>query len=133
MSHERERESNTSPPPTPAVPPRYVAFPPPQPHLVHTQGGVAYVAYPQPSLISDAPIVKVAPTFDPYPEYCPRCRVVVITSRVWDFGFCACIVLIVVLCMPPLWPLLILLCTHAVKDAHHYCPFCSTLLAIRKR
>ncbi|CAJ0604011.1 unnamed protein product [Cylicocyclus nassatus] len=131
--------SPTSPPPTQLTPPKNTAPPPPQPQpqIAHTQGGVAYIVNPnpQPVLVTtrDVMIIKNAYTFHPYPEYCPKCQTIVTTRRVWVSGSCACTVLILALCLPFLWPMLFFLCTPAFKDAHHYCPNCLTLLAIRRR
>ncbi|ETN84822.1 hypothetical protein NECAME_16993, partial [Necator americanus] len=117
-----------------APPPTQAAQPVPQPQIVYTQAGVAYNVHPQPIIVTPHVIViKDAYTFHPYPEYCPKCQTIVTTRRVWVSGSCACTVLILSLCIPFLWPMLFFLCTPAFKDAHHYCPRCLTLLAIRRR
>ncbi|VDK59254.1 unnamed protein product [Cylicostephanus goldi] len=106
--------------------------PQPQPHIAHTQGGVAYIVNPQPVLMTtpNVVIIKNAHTFDPYPEYCPKCQTIVTTHRDWVFGTCAWTVIVLSLIF---WPLLFLLCTSSSKDAYHYCPCCLTLLAIKRR
>uniref|UniRef100_A0A158QQQ9 LITAF domain-containing protein n=1 Tax=Haemonchus placei TaxID=6290 RepID=A0A158QQQ9_HAEPC len=58
---------------------------------------------------------------------------IVITRRVWVSGSCACFVLIIACFVPFLWPLLFFLCTPRFKDAHHHCPYCMTLLSIKRR
>ncbi|VDO31318.1 unnamed protein product [Heligmosomoides polygyrus] len=58
---------------------------------------------------------------------------IVVTRRLWVSGSCACTVLILSLCIPFLWPMLCFLFSPAFKDAHHHCPYCLTLLSIRRR
>uniref|UniRef100_A0A8R1HRI7 Brain protein I3 n=1 Tax=Caenorhabditis japonica TaxID=281687 RepID=A0A8R1HRI7_CAEJA len=141
-------DSKPSAPEYPAAPPAYteatVVYPPiqmpaqaaatqqapPHPHLQQQQQQPVYVVQ-QPQEIIILQTAKMAPSFDPYTEFCPRCQTNVMTRVERTMGFCSWTMLFLGLFV--FFPLLCCFCLDGFKDSRHACPNCGTILSYKRR
>ncbi|CAA21544.2 LITAF domain-containing protein [Caenorhabditis elegans] len=74
---------------------------------------------------------KVAPSFKPYQEYCPRCRCTVVTVVEYEMGCFAWLIIILIIFVA--FFLIYILCCIDIRDAIHHCPNCGMVLSRKKR
>ncbi|CAD6195628.1 unnamed protein product [Caenorhabditis auriculariae] len=104
----------------PGQQPNVVVYTLDQPQQVHVQPTVVVVRG-----------VKTAPSYDPYLEYCPKCKTNVVTNTHYEMGFCSWLMLFLGIFL--FFPLLCCFCLKSFKDARHFCPNCGTLLSVKRR
>ncbi|KAF1762631.1 hypothetical protein GCK72_010893 [Caenorhabditis remanei] len=136
-------DSKPSAPAYPQAPPAYaeaaggapappnVIYPPQQmPNPQQQQQPIYVVQQPQEVIIVHAN-AKMAPSFDPYNEFCPHCNVNVVTRVERTMGFCSWTMLFLGLFV--FFPLLCCFCLDGFKDSRHACPQCGTILSYKRR
>ncbi|EGT36789.1 hypothetical protein CAEBREN_16252 [Caenorhabditis brenneri] len=136
-------EAKPSAPGYPQAPPAYaeaaggaptsqVIYPPqamPMPQQ-NPQQPIYVVQQPQEIIIVQAN-TKMAPSFDPYSEFCPHCQTTVVTRVERTMGFCSWTMLFLGLFV--FFPLLCCFCLDGFKDSRHACPNCGTVLSYKRR
>ncbi|CAB3402217.1 unnamed protein product [Caenorhabditis bovis] len=91
--------------------------------------------YVQPAVVQPIAIVveevKETSCREPYMEYCPRCRITVMTRTEEKIGSFWWILFIIGLIL--FWPALCCLCCKISKDVRHMCPNCGTMVSCSKK
>ncbi|CAA21526.1 LITAF domain-containing protein [Caenorhabditis elegans] len=131
-------DSKGAAPPYPQAPPAYAEAQQPPPTIIYPptqmpqqgpgQGPVYVVQQPQEIIIVGT---KMAPSFEPYTEFCPRCNTNVCTRVERTMGFCSWTMLFLGLFV--FFPLLCCFCLDGFKDSRHSCPNCGTILSYKRR
>ncbi|CAI2349487.1 unnamed protein product [Caenorhabditis sp. 36 PRJEB53466] len=138
-------DTKPSAPVYPQAPPAYaeaaqgapipnVVYPPPssqQPNMAQTVPQQPIYVVQQPQEIIIVQTAKMAPSFDPYSEFCPRCQTNVTTRVERTMGFCSWTMLFLGLFV--FFPLLCCFCLDGFKDSRHSCPNCGTILSYKRR